>query len=60
MRPIELVNEYAAEHLIISCDSHGPHRRTHINTGSVLEACSPESVGDYASSAITTLPTNGL
>jgi histidinol dehydrogenase len=58
---IELVNEYAAEHLIISCaDDEGIADRI-INAGSVfLGNYSPESVGDYASGTNHTLPTNGF
>lgn len=58
---IELVNEYAAEHLIISCwDDEGITERI-INAGSVfLGNYSPESAGDYASGTNHTLPTNGF
>ena len=58
---IELVNEYAAEHLIISCaDDEGITDRI-INAGSVfLGNYSPESVGDYASGTNHVLPTNGF
>lgn len=58
---IDLVNEYAAEHLIISCedDEHLAEKIT--NAGSVfLGNYSPESVGDYASGTNHTLPTNGF
>ena len=57
---IDLVNEYAAEHLIIACqDDEGIAGRV-INAGSVfLGNYSPESVGDYASGTNHTLPTNG-
>ncbi|HNP22794.1 MAG TPA: histidinol dehydrogenase [Panacibacter sp.] len=57
---IELVNEYAAEHLIISCDGHEAIAERIVNAGSVfLGHYSPESVGDYASGTNHTLPTNG-
>jgi histidinol dehydrogenase len=48
---VKLVNEYAAEHLIIACK----------NAGSIfLGNYSPESIGDYASGTNHTLPTNGF
>ncbi len=57
---IELVNEYAAEHLIISCDNDEAIAEQIINAGSIfLGNYSPESVGDYASGTNHTLPTNG-
>jgi histidinol dehydrogenase len=57
---IELVNEYAAEHLIISCKNDEAIAEKIINAGSIfLGNYSPESVGDYASGTNHTLPTNG-
>ena len=57
---IELVNEYAAEHLIISCKDDETIAEQIINAGSIfLGNYSPESVGDYASGTNHTLPTNG-
>jgi len=57
---IELVNQYAAEHLIISCKDEDSIAEKIINAGSVfLGNYSPESVGDYASGTNHTLPTNG-
>jgi len=57
---IELVNEYAAEHLIISCVNDEAIAEQIINAGSVfLGNYSPESVGDYASGTNHVLPTNG-
>jgi histidinol dehydrogenase len=57
---IELVNEYAAEHLIISCEDDETIAEQIINAGSIfLGNYSPESVGDYASGTNHTLPTNG-
>lgn len=57
---IELVNEYAAEHLIISCKDDETIAEQIINAGSMfLGNYSPESVGDYASGTNHTLPTNG-
>ena len=58
---IELVNEYAAEHLIISCKDDEVIAEKIINAGSIfLGNYSPESVGDYASGTNHTLPTNGF
>lgn len=57
---IELVNEYAAEHLIISCEGDEAIADKIMNAGSIfLGNYSPESVGDYASGTNHTLPTNG-
>ena len=57
---IELVNAYAAEHLIISCKDDEVIAEKIINAGSIfLGNYSPESVGDYASGTNHTLPTNG-
>ena len=58
---IELVNEYAAEHLIISCKDADAVAQRITNAGSVfIGNYSPESVGDYASGTNHTLPTNGF
>ncbi len=55
-----LLNEYAAEHLIIASDNAIELSEKVINAGSVfLGHYSPESVGDYASGTNHTLPTNG-
>ncbi|THU39964.1 histidinol dehydrogenase [Niastella caeni] len=57
---IELLNEYAPEHLIVSCNNPEQIADQIINAGSVfLGHYSPESVGDYASGTNHTLPTNG-
>lgn len=57
---LSLVNEYAAEHLIISCADAEQLADQVINAGSVfIGNYSPESVGDYASGTNHTLPTNG-
>ncbi len=57
---IELVNAYAAEHLIISCENDEEIGEQIISAGSIfLGNYSPESVGDYASGTNHTLPTNG-
>lgn len=57
---MNIVNEYAPEHLIIAMDKYEvciPHI---VNAGSVfLGHYSPESVGDYASGTNHTLPTAG-
>lgn len=56
---IELVNEYAAEHLIIACSNANEIADQISNAGSVfIGNYSPESVGDYASGTNHTLPTN--
>lgn len=58
---LALVNEYAAEHLIISCKDADELAAQVVNAGSVfLGNYSPESVGDYASGTNHTLPTNGF
>lgn len=58
---ISLVNEYAAEHLIIACEEEEKIAGEVINAGSVfLGNYSPESAGDYASGTNHTLPTNGF
>jgi histidinol dehydrogenase len=55
-----LLNEYAAEHLIVSCANPLAFAARIRNAGSIfLGNYSPESVGDYASGTNHTLPTNG-
>lgn len=57
---IDLLNEYAAEHLILACNNANQLADKVVNAGSVfLGHYSPESVGDYASGTNHTLPTNG-
>ncbi len=57
---IDLLNEYAAEHLILACNNASELADKVVNAGSVfLGHYSPESVGDYASGTNHTLPTNG-
>jgi histidinol dehydrogenase len=57
---IELLNEYAAEHLILSCVDADTMAERVVNAGSVfIGNYSPESIGDYASGTNHTLPTNG-
>ncbi len=56
-----MLNEYAAEHLIIASDNATMLAEKVTNAGSVfLGHYSPESVGDYASGTNHTLPTNGF
>ena len=58
---IELLNEYAAEHLILACANADELSELVINAGSVfIGHHSPESAGDYASGTNHTLPTNGF
>jgi histidinol dehydrogenase len=57
---MELINEYAPEHLILACENAESLAEIVINAGSVfIGHLSPESAGDYASGTNHTLPTNG-
>lgn len=57
---VELTNEYAPEHLIISTRYYWGVADAITNAGSVfLGNYTPESAGDYASGTNHTLPTNG-
>ena len=57
---LELINEYAPEHLILAIDKAAWWAEKITNAGSVfIGNYSPESVGDYASGTNHTLPTNG-
>jgi histidinol dehydrogenase len=57
---LQLVNAYAAEHLIISREDALLMAERVSNAGSIfIGNYSPESVGDYASGTNHTLPTNG-
>ena len=57
---LELINEYAPEHLILSIENAEQMAEKVWNAGSVfIGNYSPESVGDYASGTNHTLPTNG-
>jgi histidinol dehydrogenase len=57
---IDMVNEYAAEHLILNCSNSDQVAEQVINAGSVfIGNFSPESAGDYATGTNHTLPTNG-
>ena len=56
---VDLLNEYAAEHLILSVKDPEKVADKIFNAGSVfLGNFAPESVGDYASGTNHTLPTN--
>jgi histidinol dehydrogenase len=58
---VELVNEYAPEHLMIACNRAEVITEKITNAGSVfIGNYSPESAGDYASGTNHTLPTNGF
>ena len=57
---MDLLNEYAPEHLILACADAEALAERVVNAGSVfLGHYSPESVGDYASGTNHVLPTNG-
>ncbi len=57
---LQLLNTYAAEHLILACEQPEQFADKVINAGSVfLGHYSPESAGDYASGTNHTLPTDG-
>ncbi|MGL4630961.1 MAG: histidinol dehydrogenase [Leadbetterella sp.] len=57
---IDLLNMYAAEHLILATDDFVSFSDKITNAGSVfLGHYTPESCGDYASGTNHTLPTNG-
>ena len=61
MDGIDMVNEYAAEHLILCCQLADSVAEQILNAGSVFVGnYSPESVGDYASGTNHTLPTNAF
>ena len=57
---IDLLNDYAAEHLILSIENADEVADQIVNAGSIfLGNYTPESCGDYASGTNHTLPTNG-
>jgi histidinol dehydrogenase len=57
---MELLNEYAPEHLILACRNAEVLAEQVVNAGSVFVGhFSPESVGDYASGTNHVLPTSG-
>ena len=58
---MNLVNDYAPEHLIISCSDEDRIADLVINAGSVfIGRYAGESIGDYASGTNHVLPTNGF
>ena len=58
-RAIEILNQYAAEHLILSVRNAEEVADKIVNAGSIfLGNYSPESAGDYATGTNHTLPTN--
>ncbi len=58
---INLLNEYAAEHLILAVENADEIAEKIINAGSIfIGNYSCESAGDYASGTNHTLPTNGF
>ncbi len=58
---LDLINQYAPEHLIICTKDEEYFIDGIINTGSVfIGKYTPESAGDYASGTNHTLPTNGF
>jgi histidinol dehydrogenase len=61
LEAIDLLNEYAPEHLILASTNSDDLAEKITNAGSVfLGNYSPESAGDYASGTNHTLPTNGF
>ncbi len=57
---LQIINEYAPEHLILNMDGADKIADKVVNAGSVfVGAYTPESAGDYASGTNHTLPTNG-
>lgn len=57
---VDVTNEYAPEHLIISTQNYMEIAERITNAGSIfLGHLTPESAGDYASGTNHTLPTNG-
>ncbi len=60
-RIIEITNDYAPEHLIISTNNPRDVAEKITNAGSVfIGPLTPESAGDYASGTNHTLPTSGF
>lgn len=58
---IDIVNEYAPEHLILATKDNEFYVENVINVGSVfIGNYTPESAGDYASGTNHTLPTDGF
>ena len=60
IQALELINEYAPEHLIISVENEEEVVNSIYNAGSIfIGNFTPESAGDYASGTNHTLPTYG-
>ncbi|MBB6325636.1 histidinol dehydrogenase [Algoriphagus iocasae] len=60
VQALELINEYAPEHLIISVENEEEVVNSIYNAGSIfIGNFTPESAGDYASGTNHTLPTYG-
>ena len=58
---LDLINEYAPEHFIVSVKNEDFYLNGIVNAGSVfIGNYTPESAGDYASGTNHTLPTNGF
>ena len=58
---MDLINDYAPEHFIISTENEDYYKDNLKNAGSVfIGNYTPESAGDYASGTNHTLPTNGF
>ena len=58
---LDMVNEYAPEHLIIETRDYRDIAERVVNAGSVfMGPYAPESAGDYASGTNHTLPTSGV
>ncbi len=58
---LDLINEYAPEHLIVAVENEDFYLNEIVNAGSVfIGNYTPESAGDYASGTNHTLPTNGF
>lgn len=57
---MDMINDYAPEHLILVTENYPELSERVVNAGSVfLGDYTPESAGDYASGTNHTLPTNG-
>lgn len=57
---IDIINQYAPEHLILAVKDEKYFLKNVVNAGSVfIGNYTPESAGDYASGTNHTLPTNG-
>ncbi len=58
---IDILNTYAAEHLILACEKPEQFADAILHAGSIfLGHYTPEAAGDYASGTNHTLPTNGF